>query len=115
LPHRVHPDSMSAAGLVKEEVGGDPVHPALKGARGEGMDRLEDADEDVLCEVLGVVPVAGQAQREAVDPVGMVTNQLLPGGGLPVVGRHLRTHRLLLPSSALPCWPTSLCGGCASD
>ena len=76
---RVEADPLLAAHLVEEEVGGDPVEPALEGAGRVGRERAEDADEDLLGEVLGVVPVAGQPVGEAVDPVGVPLDDLLPG------------------------------------
>ena len=77
---RVEADPLLAAGLVEEQVGGDPVDPALEGAGRVGREAAEDADEDLLGEVLGIVPVAGQAEREAVDAVGVPVDDLLPGG-----------------------------------
>ena len=74
----VEADPLLAAGLVEEEVGGDPVQPALEGAGGVGRQRAEDADEDLLGEVLGVVAVAGQAVGEPVDAVGVLLDDLVP-------------------------------------
>ena len=86
---RVEADPLLAAGLVEEEVGGDPVQPALEGARGVGRQRAEDPDEDLLGEVLGVVAVAGQPVGEPVDPVGVLVDDLVPGRhGARVVARR---------------------------
>ena len=87
---RVEPDALLATGVVEEEVGGDPVDPALEGARLVGVEAAEDPDEDLLREVLGVVAVAGQAQRETVDPVGVPVDDLLPGGNALEGSREVR-------------------------
>jgi hypothetical protein len=112
---RVEPDALLAARLVEEEVGGDPVDPALEGPGLVRREAAEDADEDLLGEVLGVVPVAGEPEREPVDPVGVLVDDHLPGGhprngcghadGLDV--RPIRLHELLLPTRArlLRCRP----------
>ena len=79
----VEADPLLAARLVEEEVGGDPVQPALEGARRVRRQRAEDADEDLLGEVLGVVPVAGQAVGEPVDAVGVLLDDLVPAWARP--------------------------------
>ena len=76
---RVEADALLAAGAVEEEVGGDAVQPALEGAR-VGVERAEDPDEDLLREVLGVGSVAGQAVGEPEDAVGVLLDDLVPGG-----------------------------------
>ena len=75
----LEPDALPAPGHVQEQVGGDPVQPALEGARRVAGQRAEDADEDLLGEVLGVVGVAGQPVGQPVDPGGVLTHDLFPG------------------------------------
>ena len=79
----VEADALLAPDHVQEEVGGDAVQPALEGAGRVRRQRAEDADEDLLGEVLGVVLVAGQAVGEAVDPAAVRADDLLPGGRSP--------------------------------
>ena len=87
LGQRLHADAAAAADHVEEQVRGDAVQPALEGARLVVLQRAEDADEGLLREILGVVLVAGQAVGEAVDPVGVLAHQLVPGRhGGPVAG-----------------------------
>ena len=83
LAEGVEADALLAADHVQEEVRGDAVQPALEGARRVGRQGAEDADEDLLREVLGVVLVAGQAVGEAVDPAAVRADDLLPGGRSP--------------------------------
>ena len=75
----VEPDPLLAAHPVKEDVGGDPVQPALEGAGLVGVQRAEHADEHVVGQVLGVVHVAGQAIGQAVDPGRVLRDDLFPG------------------------------------
>ena len=84
---RIEADPLLAAGLVEEEVRGDAVQPALEGAGRVRRQRAEHADEDLLREVLGVVGVAGQPVGEAVDPGGVLRDDLVPGRRLPRLGR----------------------------
>ena len=84
---RVEPDALLAAHLVEEQVGGDAVQPALERARRVGRQGPEDADEDVLGEVLGVVRVAGEAVGQPVDARGVRADDLVPAGRRPVGNR----------------------------
>ena len=59
------------------------MQPALEGARRVRRERPEDAHEDLLREVLRVVPVAGQAVGQPVHPGGVLLDDLLPGRGRP--------------------------------
>src|SRR5690606_19247003 len=61
--------------------------------RSVGVERAEDPDEALLGEVLGVVPVAGQAQGEPEDPCRVLLDDLRPRRG-----RGPRLH------SWLHCW-----------
>ena len=111
---RVEADPLLAAGLVEEEVGGDPVEPALEGAGRVGREAAEDADEDLLGEVLGVVPVAGQAEGEPVDAVGVPVDDLLPGGhavGAVAAGVRRASRRPRAPpaGACAPADPNSVC------
>ena len=89
----VEADPLLAPHLVEEDVGRDPVQPALEGAGLVGVQRAEHPDEDVLGEVLGVVHVARQAVGQPVDPGGVLLHDLLPGGGLPASSRRLAVSR----------------------
>ena len=84
LGQGVEADPLLAPGHVEEQVGGDPVQPALEGARRVVGQRAEDPDEDLLGQVLGVVLVAGQPVGQPVDPGGVVAHDLLPGGRDPL-------------------------------
>ncbi len=64
--------------MSKEQVGGDAVQPALERAGLIVLHGPEDADERLLGQVFGVVLVAGQSVGQAVHPVGVLTNQLIP-------------------------------------
>jgi len=92
------PDPLPAPRTVKEEVGGDPVQPALEGPRRVGGQGAENPDEDFLGQVLRVVLVAGKAVGETVYPGGMRAHDLVPAGrhplGLGVAG-FLRGNRRL--------------------
>jgi hypothetical protein len=103
------PDPLPAPGHVEEEVGGDPVQPALEGARGVAGERAEDPHEDLLGEVLGVVHVAGEPVREPVDPRRVLAHQVIPARRRPLrrrlgltrwhshgLGRSGFAHRVLL-------------------
>jgi hypothetical protein len=81
---RVEADLRLAAGLVEEEVRGDPVQPALEGARGVGGQGPEDPDEDLLGEVLRIVRVARQPVGQPVDASGVLGDDLVPRRGLPL-------------------------------
>ena len=91
----VEADPLLAADHVQEEVRGDAVQPALEGAGRVGRQRAEDADEDFLGEVLGVVLVARQAVGEAVDPAAVRADDLLPGRAesTPAIPRQRRRSR----------------------
>ena len=106
---RVEADPLLAAGLVEEEVGGDPVQPALEGARGVGV----DSDRKTRTKTSWVRssaswPVAGQPVGEPVDAVGVLLDDLVPRGHVAAsVGRPPLTSivgapaRLLMPNSVL--------------
>jgi hypothetical protein len=102
----VEADPLLAAGLVEEQVGGDPVDPALEGARLVRGEAAEHPDEDLLGEVLGVVPVAGQAKGQTVDAFGMLVDDLFPARQGGRLRRSLRLrrgfHAVLLPALARP-------------
>ncbi len=83
LAEGVEADALLAPDHVQEEVGGDAVQPALEGARRVRRQGAEDADEDLLGEVLGVVLVSRQAVGESVDPAAVRTDDLLPRGRSP--------------------------------
>ncbi len=83
LAERVEADALAAADHVQEQVGGDPVQPALERAGGVGGQRSEDPDEDLLGEILGVVLVARQTVGEPVDAGAVRLDDLLPGGRSP--------------------------------
>src|SRR5262249_43602564 len=68
----------AAPGLVEEEIGGDPVQPALERARRVAVQRGEHPDEHVLGEVLCVVAVAGQAVGQPVDASRVQPDDLVP-------------------------------------
>ena len=55
LGERVEPDACLPADPVEEQVGRDPVQPALERARACSVEGAEHPDEDLLREVLGVV------------------------------------------------------------
>lgn len=74
----VETDPLLAADHVQEEIRRDPVQPALEGAGGVGRQRPEDADEDLLGEVLGVVLVARQPVGEAVHAGAVRADDLFP-------------------------------------
>ncbi len=78
LGERVGALALLAPHGVQEQVGRDPVQPALERARAVGVQRPEHAYEDLLGDVLGVVRVARQPVGEAVDPAGVVADDLLP-------------------------------------
>jgi hypothetical protein len=84
LGERVEADALLAAHLVEEQVRRDAVQPALEGARSVGRERPEDAYEDVLGEVLGVVGVAREAVGQPVDAGGVRAHDLVPAGRGPV-------------------------------
>lgn len=63
----VHPDAGGAPSSVQEQIRRDAVQPAGKVARLETVEGTEHPDEDVLGQILGVVPVAGEAIRQAVN------------------------------------------------
>ena len=99
----VEPDALLAADPVEEEVRRDAVQPALEGAGRVAGQRAEDPDEHVLGQVLGVVRVAGQPVRQAVDPRRVGADDLVPGGRGPVGVRHgslLRQGRLDHPRTS---------------
>ncbi len=77
---RVEADPLLAADHVQEQVRGDAVQPALERAGRVRGQRAEDADEDLLREVLGVVLVARQTVGKAVDPRAVRADDLLPRG-----------------------------------
>src|SRR6202167_1162631 len=64
----LEPDSLLAAGHVKEQVGGNAVQPAFEGPRRVAGQGPEDAHKDLLGEVLCVVAVTGEPVSKAVDP-----------------------------------------------
>ena len=83
----------AAADHVEEEVGGDAVQPALERAGLVGGQRAEHPDERLLREVLGVVLVAGEPVGQAVDPVGVLPDDIVPARRRPV-GAVAGQHRL---------------------
>ena len=110
----VEADPLLAAGAVEEEVGGDPVQPALERAGRVGVQRAEDPDEDLLGEVLGVGAVAGQAVGQAEDAVGVLLDDLVPrghragtrrrGGPAPAVTAESVAVASVESSTTAPCW-----------
>ena len=64
----LEPDPLPPASHVQKQVGRDAVQPALEGARGVAGQRPEDADEDLLGEVLGVMSSCRSAGRQAGKP-----------------------------------------------
>ena len=86
LAEPLEPDPLLAARHVQEQVGGYPVQPALEGPRRVAGQRPEDAHEDLLREVLGIVAVPGEPVGEAVNPGGMVPDHVIPAGRRPVHG-----------------------------
>ena len=84
LAQALEPDPLPAAGHVQEQVCGDAVQPALEGARRVRGQRAEDAHEDLLGEILGVVGVTGEPVGQPVDPGRVVTDHVLPGRRRPV-------------------------------
>ncbi len=97
IGQRVEADPRLAPDLVEEQVRRDPVQPALEGAGGVAGQRAEDADEDLLGEVLGVVLVAGQPVGEPVDARRVGAHHLVPRrrgpGLLGELHQGLRTSR----------------------
>ena len=82
----VEADLLPAARPVQEQVGRDPVQPALERARLEAVQRAEHPDEDVLGQILGVVRIPGEAVRQPVDPGTVIADDLLPGRRRPLDG-----------------------------
>ena len=78
LRQRLEPDPLPAPHHVEEQVRGDPVQPALEGARPVLGQRAEDPDERLLGQVLGVLGVARQAVGQPVHPRGVLSHDLLP-------------------------------------
>jgi hypothetical protein len=105
----VEADPLLAAGLVQEQVGGDPVQPALEGARCVGRQRAEHPDEHVLGQVLGVRGVAGETVGQPVDALGVLVDDLVPAGN-----HRGGIHRRLLLATA-PQTLTSLTVGNAAE
>ena len=66
------------------------MQPALQGSRLEIVNRLEDPDENILGEILGVVLVACQAICQTVNLCRVVLHQFSPGRGNPVRLAQLR-------------------------
>src|SRR5450759_6037059 len=77
---RIDPDALPTAHLVEEEVDRDPVQPALEGPGRVGRERAEDADEDLLREVLGVVLVPGEAIGQPIHPRRVLDHDRFPRG-----------------------------------
>jgi hypothetical protein len=86
-----------AGGLVVERPGGHPAapepaaavvdrHPVDPGlqrrAAAEAAEVAEDAEEDLLGEVGGLLAVAGQPQRQVVDHLGVLGVDLVEGGAV---------------------------------
>src|SRR4029450_13439031 len=70
----------AAAGLVGGGVDGDPVEPGGEGGRPAEAGRLaQGGQEGLLGGVLGVLPVAEDAQAEAVDAALVAVHQLAEG------------------------------------
>jgi hypothetical protein len=78
LGQRLHPDATAPADHIKEKIRGDAVQPALEGAGLVALQRSEHPDEGLLGEVLGVMLIARQPICQPVNPVGMLTHQLVP-------------------------------------
>jgi hypothetical protein len=101
----LEPDALAAPRHIEEQVGGDPVQPALESARRVAGQRAEDADEDLLGEILGVVGVAGQPVGKPVHPGGVLTHDLFPGRRRPAGCRIRRgaghVHDLAVPPCAV--------------
>ena len=74
------------------------MQPALEGPGRVAVERAEDAHEDLLGEVLGVVAVTGQAVGQPEDAVGVLLDDLVPRGDVTL--RSLG-HRGLLGLSGL--------------
>src|SRR4030095_7141828 len=72
-------------------------HPGREGAATEGMAILEEADEDLLDQVLGSRPAARQAHEEAVEPVVMALEQESQAADVAVsdLGRELGVRRVV--------------------
>ena len=84
---RVEADPLLAAHLVEEEVGGDPVQPALEGAGRVGVQRPEHPDEDLLGEVLGVVRRCRSGGRRAGRRARSAARRSPPRSGAPRAAR----------------------------
>ena len=63
---------------VQKQVRGDPVQPPLERARLVALERTEHAHERFLRQILGVMRIARQAERQAVDAVTVLLDQLGP-------------------------------------
>ncbi len=100
LGQRIESDALAAADHVEEQVGRDAVQPALECAGRVLGERLEDPDERLLGQILGVSTVARQPIRKPVDAVGMLPNDLVPRGRDPL--RRLRSRPRLTLSARLP-------------
>src|SRR5579859_4147418 len=104
----LEPDPLSPPRHVEEQVGGDPVQPAFEGPRGVAGQRAENADEDLLGQILRVVLVAGQPVSQPVYPRRMGTDDLFPARWRPPggsrIGQHVLVHGLghPLPVGYLP-------------
>ncbi len=80
---RVEPNLLLAAHPVQEEVCGDPVQPALKGAGRVIGQRPEHPHEDILGEVLGIVCVPRKPVSEPIHPITVISHDLFPRGWYP--------------------------------
>ena len=88
LGQRLHPDATAPTDHIEEQVRGDAVQPAFERAGLIVLNRTEHPDESLLGQILGVVLVTREPIRQAVDPVGVLTHQFVPGRHRrPVTGR----------------------------
>ena len=92
---RIEPDALAPAHHVEEQVRGDPVQPALERARRVLGQGLEDPDERLLGQILGVGAVARQTVGEPIDPIGVLAHDLVPRGRHPHGGL---SHDLSYPA-----------------
>ena len=78
LWQRLHADRGAVTHHVQEEVGGDAVQPALKGAWSVVLQAAEDAHERFLREILGIVLVTGEAVGQSIHIVRVLLHQFAP-------------------------------------
>ena len=74
LRQGLHANLGAVAHHIEEEVGGDAVQPSLESTGLVLVQRAEDAHEGFLRQVFGIVLVTGEAVRQAVDPISMLSH-----------------------------------------